>query len=263
MTTAKFVSNRSGQKIYCIVDYNNNLKGRLPVVLIVHGFKGFSTERHIGAISDSLVDAGFITLRPDLTKNPGRSYLPFSDMTYGQELLDLEDVFDYFAKLPQVDRAKIGITGHSLGGLLAAEMAAKHQSIKSLVMLSAVYDFGFVAKRIFKKPFSQVKKDFEEKGVSVVWSQSLNRDLKINKSFYEDVVFRTASKFAENITCPTLVISSGSDESVSYSHADRYLRTIGSKVKKMEVIPGADHIYSGQTLNKVCQLVTNWFLKTL
>lgn len=237
---------------------------KLQAVLIIHGFKGFSTQRHIAAISDSLVSAGFVTIRPDLTKNPGKSYLDFADMTYGQEFNDLGDIFDFVLKMPEVDANRIGITGHSLGGMLVAQLAAKNKRVSSLVLLSAVYDFRFVARRIFKKTFDQVKKDFKEKGASIVWSQSLQKDLLIKKKFYEDVVFRTAADFAKKVTCPTLVISGGKDEAVSQSHADRYLKTIGAKVKKMEIIAGSDHNYTTfGALEQVMRSVTDWFTKTL
>lgn len=256
------VTNRLGKKLSCIVDFKKSKKD-LAGVLLVHGFKGFAKERHLQTISDSLVGAGFLTLRPDLTRNPGKSYLKFSQMTYAQELLDLEDVFEYLLKRPEVDPKRVGIAGHSLGGLLAAELAAKRKEVKSLVALSAVYDFGGVAKRVFRRPLSRVKKDLGEKGWTYVWSSTLKKNLIIKKEFYEDAIDRSAADFAKNVVCPTLVISSGRDESVNQSHADRYMKTLGSKIKQMEIIEGADHIYSGQALSKITKLVTDWFLKTL
>ena len=258
-----YVKNRAGKRLCCVVD-GPDAATREPAVLIIHGFKGFLTQRHIEAISDALVNAGFVTVRPDLTKNPGRSYLPFEDMTYRQEFSDLEDIFDFTLKMPQVDSSRIGITGHSLGGMLVAQLAAKRGEIKSLATVSAVYDFKFVAKRVFKKPFSEVKRDFEEKGVSVVWSQSLGKDLLIKKKFYEDVVFRTAADFAKNITCPILIISGENDEAVSQSHADNYLKSVTTKVKKMEIIAGSDHNYTiFGVLSQVTKAVAGWFAETL
>ena len=120
-----------------------------------------------------------------------------------------------------------------------------------------------MARHLFNKPFDKVQKDFEDKDWSTVWSVHLNRELHVKKSFYEDVFLRTADKFAAKIKCPTLIVSSGSDESVAQSHADNWLKNIGSQNKKMEIINGSDHNYSGQALDKVCSLVTDWFTKTL
>ena len=256
------IKNRAGKFLFCRID-GIVLGKTLPAVLVVHGFKGNSSERHIRAISDALINAGFLTCRPDLTKNPGRSYLPFEDMTYSQELLDIEDVFDYLLNLPNVDKSRIGVTGHSLGGMLAAELASKKTEIKSLATLSAVYDYAKVIEKSFKRSLGEIKKDFKKKGWTYTWSTTLNNYLKIKQEFYKDIIERTAADFCSRITCPTLVISSGDDGSVNQSHADRYIKTLGSKTKKMEIIEGADHVYSGQSLDKVARFVADWFQKTL
>ena len=91
------VINRAGKPLFCRMD--GRVPGKkIPAVLVVHGFKGDSTQRHIQGISRTLNQKWVLTLRVDLTKNPGKSYLEFSDMTYAQELSDIEDVFDDFVK---------------------------------------------------------------------------------------------------------------------------------------------------------------------
>jgi len=256
------IKNRKGKKLFCRVD-GIDPQRRLPAVLVVHGFKGDSAQRHIAQVSESLVSLGFLTIRIDLTKNPGKSYLDFADVTYAQEFFDLEDVFESLLQMPEVDPTRIGITGHSLGGMLTAQLASKHRAVKSLAILSGVYNYRFLAKHLFAKPFAEVLEDFRKKGHSTVWSIHLNRELHVRKGFYEDVFLRTADKFAQKIKCPTLIISSGSDESVAQSHADNWLKNIGSHNKKMEIIPGSDHNYLGEALDKVTRLVADWFVETL
>lgn len=263
------IKNKTGKEIFCRLDFPDEFEAgtaalkKHPAVLVVHGFKGYSTQRHIKAISKSLNGVGIVTLRPDLTKNPGDSYLEFPDMTYAQELSDLEDVYRALPKMKGVDPVRIGICGHSLGGMLAVEVASRHSEIKSLVTLSAVYDFRFMAKNLFNKPFGEVERDFNERGWSTIWSISLARELHIKRQFYEDIMFRTAGKFAAKVKCPTLVISGGEDEAVSQDHAGHYLANISSKTKKMEIIEGADHNYSGESLEKVCLLVCKWFSRAI
>src|SRR3990167_5629607 len=256
------IKNREGKKLFCRVEGIDSQR-RSPSVLIVHGFKGDSTQRHIAGISDFLVSLGFLTLRVDLTKNPGKSYLDFADVTYAQEFFDLGDIFEFLLQMPEVDPTRFGIAGHSLGGMFTAELASKHRAVKSLAILSGVYDFRSMMQKVFKKPYASFKKDFEERGFTNIWSSVLNKDLKIKKPFYEDIAARTADNFAKNISCPTLVIAAENDESVAQSHADKYLKNITSKVKKMEIIKGSDHNYSGQALDKVTSLVADWFMETL
>ncbi len=274
-----YFANRRGKKLFAIIDYprtESRLRGEhwkskaqlgggfeFPAVLVVHGFKGSSPQRHIKALSDALVERGFMTIVPDLTKDPGRSYLDFSDMTYDQELKDVEDSLDYLSKFDEVDKDRIGICGHSLGGMIAAEIASERSEVKALATLSAVYDFKWIADKIFNKPFERALKDFDKKGFTSVWSNHLEKRLKIKKGFYIDAFKRSAKDFAKGIKCPTLIVSSGNDESVSQSHADKYLKTIGTKDKKNEVIEGADHNYSGENLDKVTSIVADWFSKKL
>lgn len=229
-------------------------------VVVVHGFKGSAAQVHISAIAQSICDAGFITLRPDLTCDPGESYLPFSEMTYARELSDLGDITQNFSNMDKVKGLPIGICGHSLGGMLAAEIAANREEVKALVTLSAVFDWKFVIENIFMKPYKEAMRDFNEKGWSYVWSKSLERRLKVGRAFYEDIAGRTADNFAQKIKCPTLVVSSGKDESVVQDHAEKYLKNIGSMVKKMVIIEGSDHNYSqGKWLDTVCGLTAGWF----
>jgi len=86
---------------------------------------------------------------------------------------------------------------------------------------------------------------------------------KRQNQLLNNIAGRTAGNFVQNITHPTLIIASGSDESVSQEHADNYLKFITSRNKKMEIIEGADHIYSGPALDKVVRLVADWFVETL
>src|SRR3989344_5065004 len=141
------IKNRAGKQLFCRVDGIVSER-RSPSVLIVHGFKGDSTQRHIAGISDFLVSLGFLTLRVDLTKNPGKSYLDFADVTYAQEFSDLGDVFESLLQMPEVDPTRIGIAGHSLGGMLTAELSSKHKAVKSLAILSGVYNYRFLAKHL-------------------------------------------------------------------------------------------------------------------
>lgn len=257
-----YITNRDGKKLFAVIDYPKG-KGPFGAVLIIHGFKGSSAQRHIRGISDVLVDAGFLTIRPDLTKNPGKSYLEFSDMTFQQALEDCHDLVDYLLKMDGVDKSRVGICGHSLAGMIAAEIAARRKEIKALAILSGVYDFKLIANKIFKKPIERAKKDFGQKGFTTVWSTDLQKRLRINKNFWQDAFARSAQKFTKSIKCPTLVVSSGSDESVGQSHADKYLETIGARDKKMEIIKGADHNYSGENLGKVCKIVAKWFFEKI
>lgn len=257
-----YTKNRDGKKLFVMVDHPSG-KGLYPAIVLVHGFKGSSSQRHLQGISDSLVERGFLVVRPDLTHDPGRSYLNFEDMTYKQEFKDTEDVLDFVLKMEEVDKSKIGLAGHSLAGMLTAELASKRRDIKALSILSGVFSFNFIAERIFNKPYQKAQKEFDSKGWTNVWSQTMEKRLKIKRSFYMDIVKRNAKDFAPKIKCPTLVISGGADEAVSQKHADQWMKKLGTKDKKMEIIERSDHNYSDDALEEVKKIVGDWFSKKI
>lgn len=96
------LKNRQGKKLVATVSVPDG-SYKLAAVIVVHGFKGFRSQRHIKGISRALAKKGIVAIRPDLTRNPGDSYLDFSDMTYGQELSDLVAAMKVLAKNMQID----------------------------------------------------------------------------------------------------------------------------------------------------------------
>lgn len=257
-----YIKNRDGKKLFAVIDHPKH-KGPYSAVLLLHGFTGYSAERHLVAISDALVEKGMLTVRPDLTKDPGKSYLEYKDLTYGQEVNDSEDVLDYILSMEEVNKNRVGIAGHSLGGMVAAEVASKRKEIKALATLSAVYSSKLQINRIFKKTYEKAMKDFKVKGYTSRWSSTMGKRLKIYKRFGYDFIGRSAGDFVKNINCPTLIISSGADESVSQLQADSYLKNVASQVKRVEIIEGASHTYEGNALDKLTPIVAGWFKQKL
>ncbi len=236
-----------------------------PAVIVIHGFKGNRNQPHIKAIAEGLVAGGIATLRVDLTREPGESSLPFLDMTVTDEIEELSATVNFIRKQSEADPSRVGLTGHSLGGYVIMNYTAHNEEkIRSVAPLSAVFNFSGSFKRIFNKTKEEVLKDFKEKGRTKVWSRSRQKEFLIKKSFYEDSLFHDAKDFVSKITCPILVLHGDKDESVSISHAKKYFNGVSSKIKKLEIIEGADHDYTNPTyLSQVVEKVVYWFRNTL
>ena len=103
-----------------------------PVVLLLHGFTGSRDELPIkdtneGVFSRAariLAERGIASLRIDFTGS-GESSGKWEDVTATSEIADGLAAFDWLKASDMVDPAKIHVLGWSLGGLVAAHVAAE------------------------------------------------------------------------------------------------------------------------------------------
>jgi dienelactone hydrolase len=123
--------------------------GKLPAMLFIPGYTCSSidnlTDNHpYKRIIDAYVKAGFLTLRIE------KSGLGDSYNTPSCESCDLKDEIENFEQglkklksLPYVDTSKIIIVGHSMGGIVAPALSAKH-------LVAGVVVYGTTAKSWFE-----------------------------------------------------------------------------------------------------------------
>ncbi|WP_166881981.1 alpha/beta hydrolase family protein [Massilia mucilaginosa] len=102
-----------------------------PAVVFLHG--GFSFGEDDWDAAKALVDAGYILLMPRLrgeNGNPGNFEL------FGGEVDDAIAAGRYLAAVPGVDKNRIFVMGHSVGGSLAVLVAQMQSPFKASVSLS-------------------------------------------------------------------------------------------------------------------------------
>ena len=101
-------------------------KGPFPAVVFVHGFTGGTNEIKNRFMCDRLCDEGFVVLMFDFYDKPNglsERKLENTNVTYQVEATGC--AIDFVEKLSFVDKERIGLTGHSLGGMTAVLYAAK------------------------------------------------------------------------------------------------------------------------------------------
>ncbi len=127
-----------------------------PVILFVHGLKGFKDWGHWGLIADSFTNEGFVFTKINLSHNGTTPDHPtefvdleaFADNNYSIELDDI-GVFidhlysdDFVVPLSELDLNKLFIIGHSRGGGLAILKAYEDKRVKALATWASVDDYG-------------------------------------------------------------------------------------------------------------------------
>ncbi len=109
-----------------------------PVVLLLHGFTGSRDELPIKDTSEGvfsrtariLSERGVASLRIDFTGS-GESSGKWEDVTATSEIADALAAFDWLKASDLIDPTRIHVLGWSLGGLVAAHVAAERPVISA------------------------------------------------------------------------------------------------------------------------------------
>ena len=119
-----------------------NGKGPFPAVLLITGSGQQNRDEEIlqhkpfAVIADYLTKRGFVVLRVD-DRGMGQTTGDVLSATSRDFANDAEVSLDYLKKRKEVDNKKIGLLGHSEGGMIAQIIASERKDINFLVFLAA------------------------------------------------------------------------------------------------------------------------------
>lgn len=232
---------------------SGNSAKQFPVILFLHGFKGF---KDWGAFPDACAEisaAGFAVLAMNFSLNGmGDNMLEFDQLDlFARETLsqDLDDVGTIISALQEetisTDKAglntdKIGILGHSRGGHTAVAAAAEYSEIACLVTWSAVADYN-------ARWSDKMIADWNEKGVTKIKNGRTGQMMPVNEVVYKDALANAdrlmAVKRIRELDLPALFIHSKGDEGVPFHEAEKLYRNCPSEEKELKLIPGSGHTF--------------------
>lgn len=207
--------------------------GCAPLLVMFHGFCGTLSEKHflLSRLSRQVVDAGVATLRLDFGGS-GESDGNFLDVTPRTEVEDGQAILSFGAGLSQVDPERMGLLGFSLGGFVAANVAACGTTrLKRLVLVSA-------AMATHKK----MERSLGECG------RALRGSLEVGRAFVSEGYaldpLRAARRVGE-MGIPVSLVQGTADVAVPFQTAEAWraeLSAAGSEVE-LAYVEGADHAY--------------------
>ena len=116
-------------------------KEKRPALVICHGFIGSKVGQHRMFVKTArrLCLAGFVVLRFDFS-GCGESSGEYRNITITEQVEEANAAIDALVSHPNVDLEHITLVGHSLGGAIAASVAARDKRIHQLILLSPVAD---------------------------------------------------------------------------------------------------------------------------
>ena len=112
-----------------------------PVVLLITGSGAQDRDETLLAhkpfwvIADHLTRRGIAVLRVD-DRGVGGSTGSFATATTADFATDVEAGLSYLQSRPEIDKSKIGLMGHSEGGMIAPMVAARSEDVAFIVLLA-------------------------------------------------------------------------------------------------------------------------------
>jgi len=223
---------------------------RLPVLLVLHGFKGYKDYGFFPHLTQRLADAGLAAVRFNFSHSGidddpstfGRPDL-FERDTWSNQLTDVQAVVAAAetAALPhaaRMDLSRLAVLGHSRGGVTALLTAGAGRRIKAVVSLSAPAGTDNLTKH--------QKQIIRDVGYIVSPSSRTGQDLRIGRALLEDLD-RNAEELdmlaaVGRIEAPLMIVHGAADASVPVDCARVIARAYGGEPEMLS-IEGASHTF--------------------
>ena len=223
---------------------------KLPMVLFVHGYKGYKDWGAWDLMAKKFALNGCFFVKFNFSHNGTtlENPLNFGDLesfghnNFSKEMLDYEAVLNHFYENPKIDKDKIAIIGHSRGGGISVIEAFEEERVKLLIALAGVSHFGY------RFPSGERLETWEKEGVMYSENARTHQQMPHFYQFYEDYK-ANEERFniqyaAQHLEKPFLIIQGTNDDAVKDKEAT--LLHEWCKTSELEMIDGANHTFGAK-----------------
>ncbi|WP_303310918.1 S9 family peptidase [Hymenobacter sp. BT730] len=228
-----------------------------PVVVFVHGFKGFKDWGHFNVLADYFAQQGFVFVKLDLSHNGivvgGTGDLEdmdaFGRNNFSLELDDIGALLDYLfdpAQTPipatETDLSRLALVGHSRGGGLVLLKTAEDPRVKAVVGWAAISNVN----PGWPEPIMQM---WEQKGVLHVENSRTGQQMPLYYQIVEDFhKNRLRLDIPHNVRRklrgrPMLIVHGDQDETVPVARAHE-LKSLKQDAELL-ILPDVQHNLGG------------------
>ncbi|MCA1803175.1 MAG: prolyl oligopeptidase family serine peptidase [Rhodothermaceae bacterium] len=210
----------------------------LPVVLFLHGFKGF---KDWGTFPDACIEmasTGYAVLAMNFSLN-GTGDNPcefdrldlFARETLSQDLEDVASVLEALkdstikSSLVTMDPHNVSVIGHSRGGHTAVVAASELDQITMVVTWAAVSN-------VLKQWSEAQINDWKTKGYTEILNSRTGQTMRVDRVVYD-----------EDLNLPCCFIHGTDDDAVSFEHTQILYENCPSSEKDRIFIDGANHTF--------------------
>ncbi|WP_139923641.1 S9 family peptidase [Hymenobacter sp. DG01] len=227
-----------------------------PVVVFVHGFKGFKDWGHFNVLADWFASQGVVFVKLNLSHNglvvDGTGDLEdleaFGRNNFSLELNDIGTLLDYLhqtgeTQLPraEMDLTRLALIGHSRGGGLVLLKAAEDTRVKAVVTWAAINNVnpGWT---------EELMQHWQQQGVYYVENSRTKQQLPLYFQIVEDyhqnrLRLDIPHNVRRKLRQPLLILHGDQDETVPVQRAHE-LKSWKPEAE-LAILPGVTHNFGG------------------
>ncbi|EJL74184.1 alpha/beta hydrolase family protein [Chryseobacterium populi] len=242
------ISNRETRDFLADAFYPET-ENKLPLVIFVHGYKGYKDWGAWNLMAEKLAEAGFFFVKFNFSHNGTTLDDPdnfgdlqaFGNNNYSKELSDLGAVIEYFIKDSKVDDQKIILIGHSRGGGISIIKTFEDERINGLITLASVDSLD-------RFPQKDNLENWRNAGVYYVLNGRTQQEMPHYYQFYQDFKQNEhrfdVERAAEMAKAHVLIIHGTNDESVEVKNAE-HLHILNPN-SELFLIENANHTFGAK-----------------
>lgn len=236
------------------------LPGRLPAVLLFHGFTGYKEGADLVDLAARLAEQGIVAVRFTASGFGDSEGSLEHDSRFTNHRTDAHAEYAYVRNLPYVDGSRIGVYGYSIGGKLAVLFCCDHPDVTAFVAASAPVNFsgteyGALMEAWKKSGFFTKVSGRDGSTIRVPYAYAQDAD-----SPAHDVLAAAAS-----VRVPrALIVAGDADAEVPWQETHKIFEALGCP-KKFLLLKGIPHKYGKNSvlIPKVNIPVADFFVKNV
>lgn len=232
--------------------YQQDSFSQNPLIICVHGFKGFKDWGFWPFIGEYFSANGFsvVTLNfshNGIEDNPFEisNYEKFANNTFSLEVNELKEIIHAAAtgKINKIKPQKIGLLGHSRGGAESLLAAVNNSEITSIVTLSAIAKLDRFTKR--------QKAEWRKNKFWEVVNSRTGQIMKLNVTILEDIEKNKNGSLnlesaVRNLQKPYLILHGTEDLTVPISEAETIYSWSDKKLTEFIRVENCGHTFNIQ-----------------
>ncbi len=241
--------------------------GVFPAVVFCHGTGADKNEVEniFGRLAAALAVRGVASMRFDFA-GCGDSRADPMLLTFKNETADLDAVFDFLTRQPEIDAKRAGVLGFSQGARVMADFLGRRADRVS----AAVSWSGACARGdddVFEKWRARYYADAVKNGYALLPS-TWRDDLMLPKDWFDEIRASRPLESLARYAGALLVVAGTADDLVPWTHAAEIAAAAGGTDKTVKVFDGATHIFNAtdparDVSDAVVDLTADFFEKRL